>query len=54
MRSEELISENETLYRLHAFGDRWASASTNLQECLEELRATALWLTGADKGTVQL
>src|SRR5262245_24016866 len=53
-RSEELISENEALSRLHALADHCASPNTSLRECLEEILATALWLTGAEKGNIQL
>src|SRR5262249_29165712 len=53
-RSEELISENEALSRLHALADHCASPNTSLRECLEEILATALWLTGGEKGNVQL
>jgi PAS domain S-box-containing protein len=53
-RSEELISENDAMAHLHALGEHCANASRSVQECLKEILATALRVTGAEKGNVQL
>jgi PAS domain S-box-containing protein len=50
----ELARDNETLARLHALGERCASPGIALQECLHEVLATAMWITGAPKGNLQL
>lgn len=50
----ELAFDNEALSRLVAVGGRCASSGASLQECLDEILAAALVLTGATRGTLQL
>lgn len=49
-----LAFDNEALSRLVGLGVRCASPGAPLQECLDEILATALMLTGATHGTLQL
>jgi PAS domain S-box-containing protein len=44
----------EVTARLYALGNRCADPAATLVECVEDILETAIWLTGAAKGNVQL
>ena len=50
----ERPSEIEALSRLHALAEVCASTTASADECLRQILETALWMTGAHKGTLQL
>src|SRR5262249_13438024 len=52
-RSDELATEKEALSRLYELAGR-AAEPTSLREYLTHVLHTAIWMTGADKGNVQL
>lgn len=47
-------AELEAIARLYAMGNRCIRTSNDLQGCLDEILKTAILLSGADKGTLQI
>lgn len=53
-REERLVAENEALERLYSSAAMCASPTASLQECLDNILATAAAISGTDKGMLHL
>src|SRR6516225_590854 len=52
--SNPIGSETEALPRLYALAELCASPTADFNECVQQILETALWMTGANRGTFQL
>jgi two-component system CheB/CheR fusion protein len=49
-----LATESEALSRLRILGQRCARPDAAVQDCLQDVLGTAMWMTAAEKGNIQL